>query len=433
MRAGEVLERTSDSWWPIPSVGVLTALVLAALLLTLDNTLEPPPIIAFHGDAGEARLLMSTVTSAMLSFIGLVFSVSIVVFTLASGQFSPRVLRTFMRDRWSQTTLAVFVGTFVLALTAFWAVRGSSGESTTFVPGLTVTAVFLLVATCLGLFVHFVHHITQEIRAVTVIGRIHAETVAAIDRRYPDPYDPHEASRWQAPHDGAHRTFDADTTGVIANVRVGKLVQLAQEHEVVLELVPQIGDFVISGEPTVRQYGDASVPPAKVRAALVFDPERSYRSDVAFGIRKLLDIAERALSPGVNDPTTAIQSIDRIHSIVHRLAMRRLDIGVHRDNDGAARVVEHVPMWDDYVALACDEVRHWGADSIRVHERLRTMLTKLLTVTSPRRHPPLQAQLDAFAARSETDLPEPEREAVGEADAPSRSGDGSRTSRGATP
>lgn len=103
MRIGEAVERVSDSWWPIPSTGALIAVALAATLLSLDNVVQPAPAIAFRGDAGEARQLLSTITSAMLSFIGLVFSVSIIVFTLVSGQLSPRVLRTFMRDRWSQS------------------------------------------------------------------------------------------------------------------------------------------------------------------------------------------------------------------------------------------------------------------------------------------------------------------------------------------
>lgn len=419
MRIGEAVERVSDSWWPIPSAGALIAVALAATLLSLDNVVQPAPAIAFRGDAGEARQLLSTITSAMLSFIGLVFSVSIIVFTLVSGQLSPRVLRTFMRDRWSQSTLAVFVGTFVLALIAFWAVRGSAGEATSFVPGLTITAVFLLVATCVGMFVHFVHHITQEIRAVTVISRISVETTAAIERRYPQPAGPSDGVQWRPPGDADH-TFTADDTGVLANVRTAALVRLAERHRVVLELVPQVGDFVVEDDPLVRQHGPGDLPPGEVRDALAMDSERSYRRDVAFGIRKLLDIAERALSPGVNDPTTAIQSIDRIHAILYRLAGRKLDVGVHRGDDDAPRLVETVPSWDDYLALACDELRHWGAASPRVHERLRAMLTHLATASPTHRHAPLRRQLEALTARAETDLPDVEQRAVDDATVPSR-------------
>ncbi|CAN5844480.1 DUF2254 domain-containing protein [soil metagenome] len=421
MRLGDMFERVSDSWWPIPTVGAVSAVVLAMVTIGLDKALDPPPSIAFNGTAVEALQLLSTTTSAMLSFIALVFSVSIVVFTLVSGQYSPRVLRTFLRDRWSQITLAVFVGTFLLTLIALWAVRSTAVGGDRFVPRLTVTLVFALLATCVGLFVHFVHHITQEIRAVTIIGRIHTETVAALDRRYPDADDAGNPVTWQPSGEPVH-TWYADTTGVIANVRAGPLVELAREHDVVLELVPRVGDFVIEDQPVVRQYGDADIDGGPIRDALAFDPERSYRNDVPFGIRKLVDVAERALSPGINDPTTAIQCLDRIHAILFRLAGRELDVGAHGD-DGAVRFVEPVPTWSDYVRLSCDELRHWGADSIRVHERLRDMLNQLLTVTESHRHPPLRRQLEALAARADTDLPEAEQASVGAADAPSRADD----------
>ncbi len=419
MRVGEVGERISDSWWPVPTAGAVGAVVAAGVLIALDNALHPPPLIAFRGDASEARLLMSTITSAMLTFVGLVFSVSIVVFTLASGQFSPRVLRTFLRDRWSQSTLAVFVATFVLALITFWAVRGSEGEGDAFVPGLTITVVFLLVGACVGLFVHFVHHITQQIRAVTVIDRIFAETVTTIDHRYPDPVDAERPAPHWTPTD-TPRVLRSDSTGVLANVSFDALVRLARRHDVVFELVPSLGSYVIEGRTTVRQHGDAPVPPHKVRDALAFDKERSYRRDVAFGIRKLLDIAERAMSPGVNDPTTAAQCIDRLHAIADRLAGRRLDVGEHLDDDGVVRVVEPVPSWSDYLALICDEARHWGADSIRVHERLRAMLTDLVEVSPADRRPVLRSQLDALADRAASDLPEVERRAIDDAALPSR-------------
>lgn len=413
MNISAIRERVGDAWWPIPTVCVLAVVLLAVALLGLDDLVDPPAGLGFEGSAGEARQVLSTIVSAMMSFTGLVFSISIVVFTLTSAQYSPRVLRTFLRDRKSQLTLGVFVATFVLALIALRAVTGPAGDRAEFVPGLTITAVYLLVAISIGLFVMFVNHITQEIRAVTIINRIRRETETTIDRRYPDPLgDRGESAAPDLPDPAtAARVLRSNRTGPLARIRVPSLVGLARDHDVVFHVLPRVGDFVIDGRPLLHQYGEGGFGESRLRQQLILEEERSIRQDAAFGFRELVDIAERALSPGTNDPTTASQCIDQIHALLDRLSGRALEIGVHRDADGTVRLLESVPSWEDYVELACNELRHWGADSLQTQQQLRGMLEDLINVSSVERHPPLRRQLELLDERL-GDLPRSERAVV---------------------
>lgn len=419
-------ERVINSWWFVPALCVLVAVALAVGLIQLDESTGEPSGLAFTGDAAEARQVLSTIASAMLTFTGLVFSTTMVVLTLTSGQFSPRVLRTFLRDRRIQFSLGVFVGTFVFALVALREVRGSGGEVDAFVPGLTVTVAFALVAASVGMFVQYLHHIAQSVRVVTIINRIGKEASAAVDRLYAEGAgaDRRDSRPWeQRLTSGPTRPLRATQTGVVTAVRSGKLVAYAARADCVLELVPSVGEFVIEGQPLFRVRGDGQLPDRRVVGCVTIEEERDARQDVAFGFRQLVDIAERALSPGVNDPTTAAQCVDHVHALLYRLASRPFPSGAHVDGEGAVRLLQHTWSWKDYVGLACDEIRHWGAGSLQIHRRLRAMLNDLLTVVDEDRRPPLERQLALLDARMELDLPEFEQEAALARPGPSRPDD----------
>lgn len=418
-------EQVVDSWWFLTTLCVLVAVAVAVGLIHLDEATREPSGLAFTGDAGEARQVLSTIASAMLTFTGLVFSTTMVVLTLTSGQFSPRVLRTFLRDRRIQLSLGVFVGTFVFALVALREVRGSGGEGDAFVPGLTVTAAFALVAVSVGMFVQYLHHIAQSVRVVTIIDRIGREASAAIDRLYPEDAGPDREDPRPAAErfvSGPTRPLRAPQTGVVTAVRSDKLVAYAAEADCVLELVPSIGEFVIQGQPLLRVRGHGRLADRLVIGCVTLEQERDARQDVAFGFRQLVDIAERALSPGVNDPTTATQCVDHVHALLYRLATRPFPSGAHVDGGGVVRLIQPAWSWADYVGLACDEVRHWGAGSLQVHRRLRAMLTDLMTVVDEGRRPPLERQLALLHARMQQDLPESEHAAALASPGPARPG-----------
>jgi len=243
---------------------------------------------------------------------------------------------------------------------------------------------------------------------VKIVDRIRIETESTIDRltdldAQPVPLPP--AS------DGPVREVPAARSGAVVAVDVDRLVRLAAEADIVLRVVPQIGEFVPEGAPLLQAPVGANVDDAALGEAVQLDIERDTRHDVAFGVRQLVDIAERALSPGINDPTTAVQCLDQLHTLLRRLGTRTLPTGAYTDRGGAVRVIVPTMGWDDYVALALDEVRHWGSESLQVHRRLRVLLGDLLTVVEHERRPPLRRQLALLDERT-ADLPPVERPAA---------------------
>lgn len=398
------LRAVTDSMWFLPTVCIAVAALTAEGLLQVDERVTGTSGgVAFTGGSGAARELLSTVASSTLSLTGLVFSITIVVLQLTSSQFSPRVLRTFMRDRRTQLTLGTFLGTYVYALLALRAVRGEDVAVEAFVPGITIAAGFALVLLSVAMFVQYIHHIAQSIRVVTIINRIADETRAAIDRTVPADADPDPEPPLPSRH-GYGRVVAAASAGVVTDVQVSALVRAARAGDAVVVLLHEVGAFVPAGAPLLEVHG-GDVDDDRLRRHVLLGTERTPQADIGFGFRQLVDIAERALSPGVNDPTTAVQALDQIHDLLRRLAPRPFPSGVHRDDDGAVRLVVPVTSWSAQVAAALDEVRHWGASSPRVLERIRVLATDLLTVVDEARAEPLRRQVRLLERRAAEDLP----------------------------
>ncbi len=370
---------------------MLVAVALAVVLSQLDQELQRGGSeFAFTGGPDSARSLLSTIAASMLTLTALVFSITIVVLQLTSSQFSPRALRTFLRDRQNQLALGVFLSTFVYALTALREVRGQDGVAELFVPGVTITVAFILVLVSVGLFVQYIDHIAQSIRVVTIIDRIAVETRRTIDRVHPEE----EVAGPAVPLlPSPTRVLSCDEPGVVASVQKGRLVSMASSAGVVVRLVPRIGDFVASGMPLLEVFGDGSRDDDDLRTAVALARERDGRQDVAFGLRQLVDIAERSLSPGVNDPSTAVQCLDQIHDLLRRLAARPYPPIAHQDEDGVVRFIASAPSWAEHVALAVDEIRLWGRGSLQVRVRMQVMFDDLLSVTQEDRRSPLVERL----------------------------------------
>ncbi|MBW3575875.1 MAG: DUF2254 domain-containing protein [Actinobacteria bacterium] len=352
----ELLGRLRRAWsplvsgyWFIPGGIVVAASAVALGLLELDARLVADSRnIGFTGGPESARALLSSIASSMLTLTALVFSVTIVVLQLASGQFSPRVLRTFLRDRRSQTTLGVFLATFLYALIVLRAVRGDGGTVDRFVPGISVGVSFALVVVSVAFFVQYIHNITTSIRVIEIIDRISKETAAAIERIH--PADLQSADVAPPSLAAPSTTVCAATRGVVTSVNVDRLFRIAERADVCLAVVPGVGDFVATGMPLVDVHGDGDgegVDDDAVRRAISLAKERQLDEDPAFGFRQLVDIAERTLSPGVNDPTTAVQCLDHLHDLLRRLAHRPLPPRVTRTSERGVRVVLPRPTWED--------------------------------------------------------------------------------------
>jgi uncharacterized membrane protein len=375
-----------ERFWFLPALCAVLAGAVGIAMPVLDTALLQsaglPPFFLFTGGPEGARALLSAIISSMISFTALVFSITIVVLQLTSGQFSPRVLRTFLRDRFNQVTLGVFVATFVYAMVVLRAVRGTADVSP-FVPQLGVTTAFVFVLGSVLVFLLYLHHIAQAIRAATIIDGIGEETRVVLDRRHPaddeadgDPPGPDRT-------DGAGgRLVLARRPGVVQSISMKALADAAQRAGATVEGLRSLGEFVAGGAALFRVYGDG-VDDERLIDAVLFGKERSLDEDVGFGLRQLVDIASRALSPGVNDPTTAVQVLDQLHDLLRRLAARPLPVRRVVRRDG--RIVASTPTsgFADYLDLAVDEIHHWGGEDPRIRARLCGLLRDVHTVARP--------------------------------------------------
>ncbi|MFO7532739.1 MAG: DUF2254 domain-containing protein [Candidatus Limnocylindrales bacterium] len=371
--------------WFVPALLTLGAGLLAVVLVALDLHLAEDPGwlgFAFGGTAEGAQNVLSVIATSMLTFTGLVFSITMLVLQAASSQLSPQVMRTFLRDRGNQVVLGLFVATFVYTLLVLHEVRAPSEPGGGFVPSLSILIAFVLLLSSVGAFIWYIDHMAHAIRASTVIESIWAETTAAIDRLYPEPIGAEaetEAEPWQR-HDDPARVVESPGAGTLVGIDEERLLAAASEGDRLLELLPSVGAFVPEGAPLARLWGDwdeAAID--DVRAAVGLGSERTLNQDAAFGLRQLVDIALRALSPGINDPSTAVLALDRLHDLLRRLAVRRLP-SRERVVDGTVRLVLSRPGWDEYVRLAVDEIRQAGDGQIQVDRRLRSMLEDLRSI-----------------------------------------------------
>ncbi len=410
VRLAGLFDQLRSRLWFIPGVFVVGSAVAAFVLVPVDRLIDQSVAstlggVLFAGGPDSARLVLSTIAAAMLTFTGLVYTVTMLVLQLASSQLSPRVMRTFLRDRVNQGVLGLFIATFLYALLVLREVR-SAGNGAAFVPAMAVTFAYLLLIGSVAFFVVYIHHMAQAIRATSVLRSVGDETRNAILRLYPEeigagPGAPSARLPDREPDEVA--LLDR-APGVITSVDEETLVRLAEEHQVTIELVHHVGDFVPTDAPLLRVWrgprsvAGAALPTRALAGAIRTGQERTMTQDAAFGFRQIVDIAERALSPGVNDPTTAVQALDELHDLLRRLARREIPSPLRLADDGS--ILLRVPRlgWADYVALALDEIRGYGAGSIQVARRLRYLLLDLKDVAPRFREEPIDRQLHLLDA-----------------------------------
>ncbi len=403
-------ERLRLSLWFVPAVFAVVAVVLALLLVALDSSLAEKgnAVFMFGGTAEGARSVLSTIAQSMLTFTGLVFTITMLVLQLASSQLSPRVMRTFLRDRGNQSVLGLFVATFVFTLLVLREVRGPAPGQEGFVPAISIWVAFVLLLGSIGAFVWYIDHMAHAIRASTVIASIWSETVSAIDRLYPEMIGERGAPPEEMPDLGPPAVvLKSPGAGVLVTVDEGALMRATDEDGRFVEIVPSVGDFIPAGAPFARLWGAWDREAAdELRGALGLGSERTLDQDAAFGIRQLVDVAIRALSPGTNDPTTAVQALDRIHDLLRRLADRRFPPSL-RVEDDRPRLILHRPGWEDYVRLGIDEIRLAGEGQLQVLRRLRAVLDDLVDATPPSRRPVLAAEAASLDAAVDRGLADP--------------------------
>lgn len=395
-------QRIWRPFWVLPFVIVLGAIALSWVLPWIDRNISHEIPYVFQGGPDGARSLLSTIASAMISVTGLVFSITMVVLQLAQSQFTPRLLDSFLADRTTQATLGVFTASFVYALAVLRTVRGVNGDVEEFVPQLAVTAAFLLVLGAVAMFIAFIHNITTTVQVTTVVNRVGTRTAHLIDEQFGPPGDAEGfGPTWSPrPDEEGVPLISRGRHGSLDHVDYPRLVSLARQHDVVVHLDVHLGSFIASGHRVGTVWGIAELDEELRRAldrTLGVVRTRTTLQDISFGVRQLVDIAERALSPSTNDPTTAIQVLDEIHMLLRELAVRRTISPYIVDEEDAVRVVTQPPTFVGILDLALDEVLDY-ADNTQVPKKLEEMLQDVLDVARPENRGAVAAKLEQLRA-----------------------------------
>ena len=367
--------------WVIPVVGIIAGAGLSILTVAIDRHFASLVPQSLSGSPSGASTILSTIATSVVTLTSIVLTITLVAIQLAMGQFSPRIVRALLDDRRNQLAVALFGATFPFAIFSLRAVgTGRAGDPT---PGVTVLTAFALVAASAAALVVFVHHAAQQLRVGGLIDLVGDELHTQIDGRFP--------AADMRPTD--RTVVVATAAGNLIHVDHGRLVELAQHADCVLELVPMMGDFVMRGTPLVRIHGDgAALDTEAIRSGLTLDNERTHNGDPAYGFRKLVDVAQRALGTSSNDATTAVQVVNRLHACLRQIADRPLPTGVHRDDVGVVRLTERTLGWDGYVRLAFDEIRLAGAGYPQVTRRMFAAIDDLKTVATEDRQAALDRQ-----------------------------------------
>jgi len=403
VKVSKLLIHLKSSLWFVPVLCVLAGVALSFGTIALDRYFgyEAIPQSLVGGPDAAAEIL-ATVAASMVSLAALVLTITMVVVQLAMGQFSPRIVKRILRDKPSQLAIGLFVATFVHSILAVREVT-NNGDGTGNVPGIAVVTAFVLVLVSIAVLVVYVHHIGQALRVSALIELVGKETRTLLDRTYPD-----QGHRLEPRADAAF-VVEAGKSGVVTGIGYDPLIEEARRAGCRLELVPALGEFVPAGAPLFRVAGDwSALDQDRLRDSLVISLEPTLDEDVAYGVRLLVDIAERSLADSpFQDPTTAVQAIDRLHDVLRQLARRPFPDGRHRDEAGELRLTVKTMSWEAYVHLAFDEIRMAGAGSPQVARRLKAALEDLRSIAPPERVAILDEQLDLLATAAETAMDDP--------------------------
>jgi uncharacterized membrane protein len=390
----------SSVWLP-PVAGLIAALVLRPVVQAADEALGGVSVVGPDG----ARALLGALASSMLTFIVFVFSILLVAVQLASAQLTPRIIATVYRNRVLKVSLTFFVFTFTYTL----AVLSRIGDT---VPQLSMWIAVYSSVVCIALFIYMIDHVGKSLRPVSVLTRVGTAGQAVIRDVYPQPVtgpDAAESSMAARPREQPARTVDSRHTGAVLAFDVAGLVDLARRADCLIELVPQVGDFVTRGDPLFRLYqGGQGIGEDQLDHAVAFGAERTMEQDPTFAFRIVVDIASKALSPAINDPTTGVLALDQIHRLLRAVATRQLDTGRVEDSTGQVRLLYRTPDWEDFVSLAVTEIRQFGRQSIQIVRRMRAMLESLIAVAPPHRATLLRAELELLSRGVGQDFRDPE-------------------------
>ena len=381
-----IWESLRTSFWFIPSIMVCVLVGLAKLLLMLDNYFYQNPLeslqFLYKTSPESARALLTTIASSMITVTSIAFSITVVALTLASSQFGPRLIRNFMMDKGTQAVLGVFVSTYLYCLLVIQATKSLTEHA--FVPGMSVYVAVILAFLSVAVLIFFIHHVARSIQADYVIDSVYCELRISIDRLFPNAVKGSEMTVIQTPQ--YQKTYlnrqeiMARSSGYVQALEVKHLVSLAQKHDMVIEVLHMPGDFVIQNTPVLVVFCQSTELPLaeqKLLQMIIQGSQRTPVQDPEFAIHQLVEIAVRALSPGINDPYSAITCVDKLSAILCELSERPFPQSSKFDDTGAIRVTTNAIKYSGLAEAAFNQIRQYSKDSIAVTIRLLESLDNL--------------------------------------------------------
>lgn len=395
--------RVRDSLWFVPAVLTVSGALLAILLVQLERSgIVPWPTRAeqwlLAGDADGSRQLLSAIAGGLMTVTGVAFSVTIVAIQLASSQFTPRVLRNFSADRANQLVLGVLIGTFTYAMLVLRTIRASSDDTDGFVPQLAVAVGVLLALLSIGWLIYFINHMAASMRVSVILERVTTETLRHVREYFPEPFGASRTSRAVVgdPAAGA-QAVPTPRAGYLQAVDSASLHDFAAQHDLTVRMGCDIGQFLLAGQPLAWVTPAEAIDDGAIRhmcKAFVIGEERTPKQDIEFGIVEIADIAIKALSPGINDPTTAMRCIDRLTEILQELGCRSAPADAQLADGRAPFIARHLEF-SSAVAVAFDQIRHFGASNPAIGDKLLDSVGSLIGLLPAERHAALLEQADA--------------------------------------
>lgn len=399
------------SFWFYPSMALIVAWFVGRALIEFVPDVDLR--ILQQGNIDGARTVMGALAASMMTFIVYAVSALLLAVQLASGQITPRLISLTFGHWGVKASTSAFVFAFALSMVALSNI--SSDQPHHLLVFLAVLCDILSVV----VFFWFVEQVGTSLRPVSVLQHVFARGRDAMDSVYEGRFDANAAaSDAHSPPQPSRVVSRLGASGTFLAFGVRDLAALATRTDCIIEIIPQVGDFVSTSDPLARIYPPtAHVSEDIINSMVAFGPERTMELDPMFAFRIMVDIGSRALSPAINDPTTATLALDQIHRLLRYAGYKNIDTGRVYDRDGKLRLIFPTPSWDDIVDLACTELRHFGASSIQVARRAKAMLEHLIDNLPDSRVGPLRrelAALESSIARSFVELDDRRRANFGD-------------------
>lgn len=381
----ELIIAVRGSFWLIPALVVLACGLLAIAMVEVDARLPADFYAAlprlFGAGAEGSRAMLSAIATSTMTVAGVVFSINIVALSLATAQYSPHVLQSFIRDRTNQAVLGIFLGIYTYCLMVLRTVRGGD-ES--FVPGTSIVVAIALALAGVAFLIFFIHHVSTSIQVSHIIAQIADETRRVIERIYPEgSATAEEASSPDESEDGIE-VLQRRPPGYVTHIDYDALATIAGACGGVLRVPVAVGDFLLTGEAIAVLHGAKPRDESwceRVRSAFAIGRTRNIDQDVAFGLQQLVDVASKALSSSSNDTTTALHALEHLTALLSMLASRNLSRGATMCREGRVVLVCARPQFPDFVLIVTRPFRRHARDNPLVLERLVAALRRVGTAT----------------------------------------------------